>query len=141
MKKLLLTLSIVSLLAACDNGGNGGKMENTEIKEKEQVELKDAEPISNIHHVRNGDEFTITWDNPKALWKIGLIVYVYYDSNPVLMPIVVDFGERTPLVEEYTFTFKVAETAIQKRMKVHFVAWHDGTVKKSELETDYWIDL
>jgi hypothetical protein len=139
MKKLFLIVSIVSLFLSCNNGG----MENTEIKEKEQVELKDAAPISNIHHVRNGDEFTIYWDNPEALWRVNFTVYVQYDNNPVLMPVVVDFGDQAlfPLLTEYKFTYKVSETAVKKRMQIRFGAWHDGTVKNSNLITDYWIDL
>jgi hypothetical protein len=60
MKKLLLTLSIVSLFLSCNNGG----MENTEIKEKEQEEGEfiPVSPVTNIRHTKNGDVYTVFFD-------------------------------------------------------------------------------
>jgi hypothetical protein len=60
MKKLLLTLSIVSLLPSCDDAG----MENQDnSQETSQVELKEPKPVTNVRHTQNGDVYTVTFDH------------------------------------------------------------------------------
>jgi hypothetical protein len=147
MKKLLLVLSIVSLLLSCDDAG----MENQDnSQETSQIELKEPIGITNVRHTRNGNDFTIFWDKPsEGLNKIALDIYVKYDNNPVLVIDRKDFVNPNystidePLTTEYSFSYTVSTTATVKRMQVHLRAWLDPKVYKQPVDpvTDYYIDL
>jgi uncharacterized protein YcfL len=67
MKRFFIAVSIVLLLSCDDKSEDKNMNENPE----QEVVIKEPIPVSNIHHTKDENTYTIKWDHDgQTCWKL-----------------------------------------------------------------------